>query len=119
MLKANIIHSKHLHSIQASLLKNRSVLDETMVNELYDTAKKVFLDSVKGQVDPKFMVSRFIVQPTLVGATATDVQTGLFIQFSGDPKLGMDGALMVFGQKYCQEIMDSMRQNISTRMWSK
>jgi hypothetical protein len=118
MLNPNEIHPKHLPSMQAALMKNRSKLDENQVSRLYATAAAVLSAPDAARKDPKVAVSRVVAtEGGVVIATCTDVDTGLFVQLSGDPAKGVERAMLSFGKKYCQEVMDTMRQQIATKIW--
>lgn len=116
MLNPNEIGRKHLPSMQAAILKNRSVLDEHRVSMLYKQAKLLYGDP-KVVASTTVWTSRVTTEGGAVTASCTDVETGLFVQLSGDPTKGVEEALLTFGHKFCQEVRDTMRQNIATKIW--
>lgn len=117
MLNPNEIDPKHLPPMQAALMKNRSRLDEYRVAKLYKLAKTVYAGHKEQLQDPTVMLVRNVSQTGIVTANCTDGETGLFVQLSGDPKKGDKSILLAFGQKFCQEYEDTMRQNIATKIW--
>ncbi len=117
MLNPNEIDPRHLPSMQAAILKNRSALDEQKVAFLYRGARLHFMEPVAKATDKRVHATRSINQAGMVTATCTDPETGIFVQFTGDPGNGIEAALLVFGKKYCQEYRDAMRQNVATKIW--
>ena len=104
--------------MQAALLKNRSVLDEHRVSKLYKTALLVYNGGAKATSSANDRTISLVCTTGRDGGltvTCTDVETGLFIQLSGDPAKGWP--LLVFGKKFCQESRDQMRQNVATKIW--
>lgn len=103
--------------MQAALLKHRSTLDEHQVSKLYRTAKEVLFGGEPKAQDSNLMISKMEIGKGIFVATCTDAKTGIFVQLAGSIKEGPDMATMAFGQKYCQEVRDGMRQNIATKIW--
>ena len=119
MLNPNDINPKHIPAIQTTLLKNRSKADERKVTGLYKAAKSLFFaanPSTNLLQDQTMWRSR-IANNAVIVSTCTDVETGLFIQLAGDPNCREDDLLLTFGQKFCVEWKDSMRQNVATKIW--
>lgn len=117
MLNPNEIDPKHLPSLQAAIMKNRSRLDEHLVSKLYKTAKAGFdATDLKGLVDSKTSINRSATAEGAVMVTCTDIETGLFVLLSKSTPESTD-CLMTFGKKFCQEYRDSMRQNVATKIW--
>jgi hypothetical protein len=119
MLSPNDINPKHIHSLQATLMKHRSILDERRITDLYKAAKSLFFavnPSPNLHQDQTMWRSR-IANSAVVVSACTDVETGLFIQLAGDPKAREDDLLLTFGTKYCVEWKDTMRQNMATKIW--
>lgn len=115
MLNPNEIHPKHLPSLQSAILRHRSVLDEHLVSKLYAAAKSAIAAEPKA-ADSSIWLTRNRIGDYIV-ATCTDVATGLFVQLSGNPEKDVSAALVTFGQKFCQEIRDTMRHNAAITVW--
>lgn len=119
MLNPNDISPKHIPALHATMMRYRSVLDERRIAKLYKAAKSLFFDAnPSGSLlqDQTMWRSR-IANTGIVLSACTDVETGLFIQIAGEPNAREDDLLLTFGQKYCAEWRDSMRQNVSTKIW--
>ena len=122
MLNPNEIDPKHLLPIQAAIMKHRSRLDEHRVAQLYQMARTALRGSqtAAGSQDPKTLLTRAISSTGGVSVTCTDADSGLFVQLSEDAGASSEkkgGALLTFGQKFCQENRDTMWQNIATKIW--
>jgi|PlaIllAssembly_1097288.scaffolds.fasta_scaffold131577_2 hypothetical protein len=119
MLNPNEINPKHIHSLQATLMKYRSKLDERKITNLYKAAKTLFFQSNPSAslLQDQTMWRSRIANNAVVISTCTDVETGLFIQLAGDPNSHEDALLLTFGQKYCVEWKDAMRNNVATKIW--
>jgi hypothetical protein len=119
MFSPNNINPKHIPSLQACLMKFRSVLDERKVTGLYAAAKALFFNtkpSASLLQDSTMWRSR-IATSGVVLASCTDTETGLFVQLAGEPGATEDGLLLTFGVKYCVEWKDSMRSNVATKIF--
>jgi len=116
MLNPNEIDPKHLPSLQAAIMKNRSRLDEHLVSKLYRMAKAAFdIEDQKDAGDAKTQMAMSVHPNGTITVTATDVETGLFIVLSRIPNV--PGNFLTFGKKFCQERRDAMRQNTVTKIW--
>ncbi len=106
--------------MQTALMKVRSKLDEFRVGVIYRAAYDLFFNPVltpAQQFDQTLWRSRLVSSDGTILATATDVETGLFVQLSGPGAAQPEDLMMAFGQKYCQEGKDLARQNIATKIW--
>jgi hypothetical protein len=119
MLNPHLISPKHLPSLNAALLGNRSKLDGNRVTILYREAKKLFYESQPspGLFQDQTIWRSRLTDQSLVVAACTDAETGLYIQLAGEPGCSDDGLLLTFGQKFCVEWRDSARQNVATKIW--
>lgn len=119
MLNPSEISPKHLPALQASLLKHRSKLDENRIVRLYKAAKDLFFDAKPSPslLQDQTMWRSRIANTGIVLSSCTDTETGLFIQLAGEPNCVEDSLLLTFGQKYCVEWRDTLRQNGATKIW--
>ena len=117
MLNPNEIDPKHLPTLNTALMKHRSKLDEHRVAKLYAEARTLVLgsDLSVAQAQDKSVMRSVIRSQALTIVTCTDAETGLFVQLAGLE--GGKGLLLTFGQKFCQEARDVMRQNVATKVW--
>lgn len=107
--------------MQTALLKARSKLDEFRVGVIYKAARDLFFEpklTLAQQQDETMWRSRLVSTEGVVLVTCTDTATGLFVQLSGPGTAQETDLMMTFGQKFCQEGRDMMRQNIATKIWA-
>lgn len=119
MLNPVNISPKHIPALTACLKKSRSMLDERTVSRLYEAAKELFAqpNPSPNLLQDQTMWRSRIANSGVVLSSCTDVETGLFIQLSGDPNARPDDLLLTFGIKYCVEWKDTMRSNVATKIW--
>jgi hypothetical protein len=121
MQKHHDLDPRHAAPMKAALMKHRSVVDEPLMNRMYRLAQNSFGDE-RIQGEGGITLVRVVTRNSegvncIVTVTCTDDQTGLFIQLSGDSARGFSGAMLSFGQRYCQEHWDNMRRHIVTKIW--
>jgi len=119
MLNPTEISPKHIPALQTSILKYRSKLDERKITALYKAAKTLFFaaNPSPNLLQDQTMWRSRIANQAVVVSVCTDVESGLFVQLAGEPNCREDDLLLTFGQKYCVEWKDSMRQNVATKIW--
>jgi hypothetical protein len=112
MLNPNKILRRHFAPLQMATSSFRSKLDDHLVEKLYGVA----IDTFNGKAPP--VDEKIVCHALLDGqksVTVTDVQSGLFLQLRQSEKDA--SPLLTFGQKFCQESWDGLRQNIATKTW--
>ena len=117
MLNPREISARHLPTLQTTLLKRRSVLDERRIEKLYKAAKALFTANASRPNPSQTMWQTKIATGEWTVCTCTDIETGLFIQLVG--KQGCDGedTCLTFGQKFCFDAVDAVRQLVVTKIW--